>query len=169
MLKSFGTSNSTPELVFTSSLARLKTLALEYRQNHVSAVSSIFWHLSLLFISNAVIRNRSDPSWRFNLMLCIYAYIDLARSFRVAEGLLRAILFMAVSLEAISHKEAEGMIRALPGDGQSGGTAEGPMYKKSRHIVDLDCAVIDQSRAQVIDLAEKLDDALLFDAFVEDD
>lgn len=75
---------------------------------------------------------------------------------------------MAVSLEAISHKEAEGMIRALPGDGQSGGTAEGPMYK-SRHIVDLDCAVIDQSRAQVVDLAEKLDDALLFDAFVEDD
>jgi hypothetical protein len=165
-LKTFGTAQSTPEAIFWSSLTQLERLALEYRQNHPSAVSSIFWHLSLLFIGNAVVRHPTGRTWNFNFLLCMYAYADLAGSFRVAEGFLRAILYMAVQRELISPREARTIIKRLPREEMS--EANGGVVKirpiRSTHVANLDTD--DHAVLQVTHLAERLDDALLFEEFV---
>jgi hypothetical protein len=168
-LKTFDTRQSTPEVLFWSSLTRLERLALEYRQNHPSAATSIFWHLSLLFIGNAVVRHPTGSTWYFNFQLCMYAYADLAGSFRIADGFLRAILYMAVQNRLIPSSEARVIINRLPdGETSDAAGANGKMPRiKSRHVADLELALRDHAVSQVTDLAERLDDALMFDDFVD--
>ncbi|KAM0717809.1 hypothetical protein Q7P37_006141 [Cladosporium fusiforme] len=153
-LKTFGTSgHTTPEIVFTASLAQLKSLALEYRQNQASASSEIDQIHPGTSIS--CFASTPTPTW-----------LDLSA---LPTAFLRAILFMAVNYGAITHKDAEEVLRELPqNEGEPELEAEAFAYKQSGHIVDLDGAVVDQSHAQVAEMAGKLDDALLFDAFVED-
>lgn len=164
-LKMFDTSHSTPEIVFWSSLTQLERLALEYRQNHPSASSSIFWHLSLLFIGNAIVRNPTGPTWRFNFLLCMYGYAELAGSFRVADGFLRAILYMAVQKKLIPPPEARDIINRLPKDEASRVSGmNGKMPRvRSGHVADLELALDDHSTVRVTDLAEKLEDVFLFE------
>ena len=168
-LKTFDTRQSTPEVLFWSSLTQLEHLALEYRQNHPSASSSIFWHLSLLFIGNAVVRHPTGPTWHFNFLLCMYAYADLAGSFRVADGFLRAILYMAIQRKLIPPSEAREIINRLPREDISGATSANGMMPRIRssHVADLELALDDYAVSQVTDLAERLDDALMFDDFVD--
>lgn len=168
-LQTFDTRHSTPEVIFWSSLIQLERLALEYRQNHPSASTSILWHLSLLFIANAVVCNPIGSTWRFNFMLCMHGYVDLAGSFRIADGFLRAIVYMAVQKNAISPSEARGIIGRLPKTNNPGSidAASGVPRIRSGHVADFELALNDESESHVADLAEKLDDALLFDDFVE--
>lgn len=168
-LETFSSHHGTPEIIFWSSLTRLERLALEYRQNHPSASSSIFWHLSLLFIGNAVLRHPTGPTWYFNFQLCVYAYADLSGSFRVAEGFLRALLYMAVHRKLIPSAEAREIINRLPLEDASDGTGvSGKMPRiRSSHVADLELALQDHAVSQVTDLAERLDDALMFDDFVD--
>lgn len=168
-LNMFDTRQSTTEVIFWSSLNQLERLALEYRQNHSSAATSIFWHLSLLFIGNAVVRNPLGTSWRFNFTLCMYGYADLAGAFKVADGFLRAILYMAVHQKIIMPAEARGIIARLPQADvldPKGATTSMPRMR-SGHVADLELALNDDSTSHVAELAEKLDDALMFDDFVE--
>ena len=167
-LKTFDTRQSTPEVLFWSSLTRLERLALEYRQNHPSAATSIFWHLSLLFIGNAVVRHPTGSTWQFNFQLCVYAYADLAGSFRVADGFLRAILYMAVQQNLIPSSEARKIISKLPNQGVANAAGvNGKMPRiRSSHVADLELALNDHTASQVTELAERLDDALMFDDFV---
>jgi hypothetical protein len=167
-LKTFGTRQSTPEVLFWSSLTRLERLALEYRQNHPSATTSIFWHLSLLFIGNAVVRHPTSSTWYFNFQLCMYAYADLAGSFRVADGFLRAILYMAVQEKLIPSPEARVILNRLPNEetsDASGANGKRPRIRSS-HVADLELALDQHAISQVTDLADRLDDALMFDDFV---
>lgn len=167
-LSSFRARHSTPEIVFWSSLTQLECLAFKYRQHYSSARTSILWHLSLLFIGNAVVRNPIGPAWRFNFLLCMNSYVDLAGSFRLADGLLRAILYMAVQRKLISSDEAREIVGRVPVNGanNAAGTSQKTVAVKSGHVVDLDLAVENQSLSQVTSLAGKLDDALMFDEFV---
>jgi hypothetical protein len=169
-LTMFDTSHSTPEVLFWSSLTQLEHLALEYRQNHPSASSSIFWHLSLLFIGNVVVRNPVGPAWRFNFLLCMYGYTGLAGSFRVADGFLRAILYMAVQKKLIPPSEARGIIDRLPKDEAfEGAGVNGKMARiQSSHVADLEGALEDQSVSQVTDLAKKLDEVLIYDELIDE-
>ena len=166
-LKTFNTRQSTPEAMFCSSLTQLERLALEYRQNHASAASSIFWHLSLLYIGNAVVRHLAGPTWHFNFLLCMYAYADLAGSFRVAEGFLRAILCMALERELIQSTEAQVILDRLPSE--EGSETIGTGVKKrveSGHTADYDRARNDHSVSQVTVLVDRLDEELAFQEFV---
>jgi hypothetical protein len=156
-LKTFDTRQSTPEAMFWSSLTQLERLALEYRQNHASAASSIFWHLSLLYIGNAVVRHPTGPIWHFNFMLCMYAYADLAGSFRVAEAFLRAILYMAVDRKLVSHEEALAIMKKLPNE---------EVFINSGHTADYEGALDDRSSSQATELARRLNDELIFVEFV---
>lgn len=169
-LQTFGSRSSTTEIVFWSSLTQLERLALEYRQNHPSASHSIFWHLSLLFIGNAVIRNPSGPSWRFNFLLCMYGYADLAGSFHVADGFLRAMLYMAIQNKLCKPAEARAIMMRLPDiNGFDSNSVNGSMPRvTSSHVVDLEQALDDHSVSQITDLAAKLDDALMFDDFIDE-
>lgn len=169
-LRTFGSRTSTTETVFWSSLTQLERLALEYRQNHPSASHSIFWHLALLFIGNAVVRNASStPSWRFNFLLCMYGYADLASSFNVADGFLRAILYMAIQNKLCKPAEAREIMMRLPDiNGFDSNGVNGSMPRvTSSHVVDLEQALDDHSVSQITDLAAKLDDALMFDDFID--
>ncbi|KAM0713464.1 hypothetical protein Q7P37_010426 [Cladosporium fusiforme] len=166
-LNTFDTRHSTPEIVFWSSLTQLEHLVLEYRQSHPSAQNSMLWHVALLFIANSIIRQPTGSNWRFNLLLCMYSYIDLAGSFRLANGFLRSILYMALVRKVVSTGDAQEIMSKLPRDNPVGADAVAQRPRVgSGHIVDLDLAVDDPSVSQVSDLAEKLDDVLMFDAFV---
>jgi hypothetical protein len=144
-LTMFDTNHSTPEVLFWSSLTQLE-------------------HLALLFIGNAVVCNPIGPAWRFNFLLCMYGYTGLAGSFRVADGFLRAILYMAVQRKLIPPSEARDIINRLPNDEAfDGAGVNGKMPRiRSSHVADLD------TDSQVTDLVGKLDDMLTLTEFLTD-
>lgn len=168
-LKTFDTRQSKTEVIFWSCLTRLECLALECRQNNPSASTSIFWHLSLLFIGNAVVRHPTGPAWHFNFLLCIYSYADLARSFRIAGVFLRAILYMAVQKKLVSSSQAREIINRLPKEEAAEATWSNNNLPRIRwsHVADLELASDNHAVSQVTDLAERLNDALMFDDFVD--
>ena len=99
----------------------------------------------------------------------MYGYADLAGAFKVADGFLRAILYMAVHQKIIMPAEAREIIARLPQSDvldPTDATTSMPRMR-SGHVADLELALNDDSTSHVAELAEKLDDALMFDDFVE--
>jgi hypothetical protein len=98
----------------------------------------------------------------------MYAYADLAGSFRVADGFLRAILYMAVQKKLIPSSEARIILNRLPNEETSDASgANGKMPRiRSSHVADLELALDQHAISQVTDLADRLDDALMFDDLV---
>jgi hypothetical protein len=99
----------------------------------------------------------------------MYAYADLAGSFRVADGFLRAILYMAVQNKLIPSSEARVIINRLPNEEASNAAgSNGKMPRiRSSHVADLELALQNHAVSQVTDLVERLDDALMFDDYVD--
>jgi hypothetical protein len=100
----------------------------------------------------------------------MYGYTGLAGSFRVADGFLRAILYMAVQKKLIPPSEARDIINRLPKDEAfEGAGVNGKMPRiRSSHVADLTLALESQSVSQVTDLAEKLDEVLIYDELIDE-
>ena len=75
---------------------------------------------------------------------------------------------MAVQQKLIPSSEARGIINKLPNEGVADAAGvNGKMPRiRSSHVADLELALNDYAVSQVTDLAERLDDALMFDDFV---
>lgn len=76
---------------------------------------------------------------------------------------------MAVQNKLIPSSEARIIINRLPKEEASNAAgANGKMPRiRSSHVADLDLALQDHAVSQITDLAERLDDALMFDDFVD--
>jgi len=77
---------------------------------------------------------------------------------------------MAVQKKLIPSSEARKVINQLPSDDTSDAAgANGKMPRiRSSHVADLELALEDHAVSQVTDFAERLDDALMFDDFVDE-
>ncbi|POR32983.1 Nitrogen assimilation transcription factor nirA [Tolypocladium paradoxum] len=149
--------------IFAASLNQLKHLTIVFRHTYSCASYAIFWHVALLCVANAVLQDTQDPQWRPYFMLCVNSYAVLFGAFRVAEGIVRGLLSIAVSQGSMRGAEA----RALAQSVQARGIHHTDIGRISTSfVVDLKLAITDRDAAQLEILSNNFDDLTLFDEFI---
>lgn len=165
-LQTFSAESGTPEAICEASLNQLKCLVVEYRQWQPSALYSILWHTSMLYIGNAVLSKPwSNADWRFYFGLCVNAYLQLFTCYRIAGGFLQALIFIAVKNGLVSRAEAKNIVIQL---GVKGTVLQAPPSVHSTHIVDFELALTDKSSSQIEMLAEKIGELVTGDPIPDD-
>ena len=155
-------STISPEAVFAASVQQLKRLTLVYMARHRSATYTIFWHPALLYIANAVLKDKTDPEWRFYFLLCVRGYMNLYPCFSVVQGIVQGLLAIAVGTGSIDNAEAHVLIKKL----RANGSAQ-QAFERSRgdFVLDLDLAVVDHNAALFNNLVDKFEEMSMFNTF----
>lgn len=118
-----------------------------------------------LHVANAALEDTTDPQWRAYFTLCVNCYADLFGAFRVAEGIVRSLLSIALRKGAMSGAEAQGFMQRVYAKGLSHemvGKANTATF-----VVDLKLAMTDRPAAKLEILAELFDNLSLFDEFID--
>ena len=157
-------SSRSPEAVIAASVRQLKRLTLVYMARHPSAAYTIFWHQALLYITNAVLKDKTDPEWRFYFLLCVRGYQNLYPCFSVAEGIVQGLLAIAVGNGNIDSAEAQVLIQRLRANGSG---QQGIERSKGNFMLDLDLAVVDHDAALFNNLVDKFEEISMFNTFTE--
>ncbi|KXH28534.1 hypothetical protein CSAL01_10232 [Colletotrichum salicis] len=156
---SFSEHHLSPHDAFRTSVQQLKHLVVKYRSNHESSAYTMLWQTALIYVANAVLHDTQNPEWRSYFFICIYAYTDLRKSYRVAESISRALLTMALRGGCISHSEADALERQMM---EAGGRVKKDDEIRATFMIDLDLAMWDPDAAKVEVLAKRFDDIVLF-------
>lgn len=157
-LRTFSSADSSPNAIFDASLQQLQRLVLVYRINYRSSTYTILWHTALVYVANAML---SEPerheSWLSYLMLCIYGYEGLRRSWRVADVITRALLSMMLRNRSISTDLARDILANFQTMGEPGDElAFGEM--RATFMADMDMAVSHPEAATVEKQADQLEE-----------
>lgn len=163
-LESWSPSSTSPEAIFTASLKQLKRLILVYKGRYRSAAYSIFWNAALLYVANAVLKDRNDPEWRFYFQMCIHSYQGLYPSFRAVEAIAQGLLAMAIDSGAITNLEAILMIQMFRENGNWHKLADRP---RGGYVLDLGLAITDHNAARVDNLVDRFEEITLFSEFTD--
>jgi hypothetical protein len=160
-LKTFSSSQSSPNAAYKASVEQLKRLIIIYRSNYTSSAYTMLWHTALIYVANAVLQDKQDPEWRFYFLLCIYGYESLRRSYRLAEAIGRGLLSMTLRNGDLSTREARQILQQLQERGLSGASGD----IRATFMVDLDLAMTDPVEAKVESLAHRFEEMALFQEF----
>ncbi|KJZ68375.1 hypothetical protein HIM_12235 [Hirsutella minnesotensis 3608] len=153
-LRTFSHPGSTIGAVYAASVAQLMRLIFNYRSKYSSSSYSILWHTALMYVANAKLGNVVDDNWYSWLLLCIYGYESLGRSWRVAGAITKALLSMTLRKRDISSEAARRILRDLEGrnwDRIPGGI-------RATFMADLDLALSDPRSATVEYLAAQFEE-----------
>ncbi|KAJ4005364.1 hypothetical protein NW752_011327 [Fusarium irregulare] len=160
-LRTFPYRRSSPDAAYKASVNQLKRLVVVYRENYSCSSYTMLWHTALIHVTNAILGDTRDPSWRFYLFFCVQAYGELRRSFRFAETSGRSILSMTLQQGDISAEEARKLMEQFE---------ENRLSKPSDDIratfmADLNLAMTDPEGASVESLSDKFEEIALFQEF----
>ncbi|KAJ4345723.1 uncharacterized protein N0V89_011858 [Didymosphaeria variabile] len=168
--REFYEKHNSPEAIFSASVHQLKGIVVEYTSQHPSAAHHIYWATALLYVFNTIVKDRSDPFWRFYFWLCIHCYSQLFVCYPVVEGVVQSLLAIAVKYGAITRKDAtrvmqEGFYKDGAGK-RARSRLGGPQEKyPGSYKFDLDLAVRDRDAADVSTLVARFEDMDMFDEF----
>jgi len=158
--KDYSETVSSPQAIFAASIKQLKRIILIH-SNHPESTYNIWWHISLMYVASAVVKERSDPEWPY-FLLCLYCYNLLSRCFDMVQWIVPGLLAIAVQSRAISNTEAQyfkeqfrNQERRRPGGSGAG------------FVLDMDRAVTDWNAAQADNLAAELEDMAIFNEFTD--
>ncbi|OIW25547.1 hypothetical protein CONLIGDRAFT_621354 [Coniochaeta ligniaria NRRL 30616] len=151
--------------VFEASIHQLKHMSLGFRNTYDCSSYAIFWHMALLYVANAALEDINDPQWRAYFNLCLTSYGELFGSFRVAEGIVRSLLSIALRKGMMSGEEVQAALQRV--NARKG--RRDPVVKPttSGFVVDLNLAVTDREGAQLEPLNELFDTMRLFNEFID--
>jgi hypothetical protein len=163
-LKTFYSEDSSPDVVFNASVKRLKHLIILYRSQYAPSTYSSLWHTALIYVANAILQDTDDdPEWRFYLLLCVYGYVHLRQSFRLAEAAGLALLSMTLLHSSVPTADARSIAEDLRAKGLPNSANEDNI--RATFMADLSLAVSDPSEASVEKLARRFDDIALFQEY----
>jgi hypothetical protein len=135
--------------VYAESIAQLKSLVVQYRRQYRGFDSSILWHIALLHIGNAINTGVVTPDYEFMWRECVDAYIHLAESFPLAEGMLAILIVKALETRRISPQDAND-IRARLAQVRSR-----DQVRESAHTVDFSTALTDRTKATLTEVISR--------------
>ncbi|KAL1603916.1 hypothetical protein SLS60_005508 [Paraconiothyrium brasiliense] len=168
--REFYQKHNSPEAIFASSIHQLKGIVVEYTSQHPSAAHHMYWATALLYVFNTIVKDRSDPYWRFYFWLCIHCYSQLFICYPVVEGVVQSLLAIAVKYGAISRKDAtrvmqEGFYKDDAGRRARSRRGRPEEKYKGSYKFDLDLAVRDRDASDVSALIARFEDMDMFDEF----
>ncbi|KAF2442155.1 hypothetical protein P171DRAFT_62402 [Karstenula rhodostoma CBS 690.94] len=172
--RDFYQKQNSPEAIFASSVHQLKGIIVEYTSQHSAAAHHFYWQTALLYVFNTIVKDQSDPQWRFYFWLCMHCYSKLFICFAAIEGFAQSLLAIAVRYGAISRKDATRVMQeGFYKDGKAKrarSQREGQQQTQcSTYKLDLDLAVRDRDAADVSALIARFEDMDMFEEFTRID
>ncbi|EXU95357.1 Zn(2)-Cys(6) zinc finger domain protein [Metarhizium robertsii] len=163
-LTTFNTSSYTPNAICERSTTRLKRLIVNYHLNYTSSSFTILWHTALIYVANAVFNSNKDEDWYSYLLLCLYGYQRLSRSWRLAEAISKGLLSMAlrngdISSHNVTISSASARRILLHFENRSPDRIAGGI--RATFMVDLRRALSEPSSSTVEYLADQFEDNLM--------
>lgn len=128
-----------------------------YRLNYRPSYS-ILWHTAIIYVVNAILDGDEVPNWFSDLLLCIYAYEALNRSWRVAASIARGLLSLAMKKSKLSSRTASRIIQEI----ENGRDGEISDEIRATFMADLDLALSDPGSATVEHLAGQFETNIMF-------
>ncbi|KAI0417055.1 hypothetical protein F5X98DRAFT_342024 [Xylaria grammica] len=165
-LRTFTARDSTPDAVYAASVNQLKQLVVEYRSRHAVSTYSILWHNGLIYLANAMLRC-TDPEWHLYLLLCIYGYERLNRTYRISEVITQGLLTMTMRDTNMTGSEAYKIMEELKKRGLLD-VNEGLEDKiRATFMVDLNLALTNPEAAKAENMANEFTDLATFQDLVD--
>lgn len=152
-LRTFTNRAVTPHAVCDASIAQLKHLIADYRREHSSSRYTILWHTALIYVANAILNDNRDSNWYADLLVCLYGYEKLGRSWRVAIGVAKSLLSLAMRKGILSSRTARSILHDL----QNRDLGRIPEEIRATFMADLSLAISDPASATVERLADQFD------------
>ncbi|KAJ2988618.1 hypothetical protein NUW58_g3878 [Xylaria curta] len=165
-LKTFMARDRTADAAYTASVNQLKHLIVEYRGRHVASTYSILWHNGLIYLSNAMLRC-TDPEWRLYLLLCLYGYERLNRTYRISEVITQGLLTMTMRDTDMLGSEAYKIMEELKERGLAHVREDLEDKLRATFMVDLNLALTDPEAAKVENMANEFTDLATFQDLVD--
>ncbi|CRK30638.1 hypothetical protein BN1723_014401 [Verticillium longisporum] len=162
-LTTFSSRRSSAEAAFKASVNQLKRLIVVYRSEYQSSAYTILWHTALIYVANAVLKDKGDPEWRFYFLHCVYGYESLRKSYRLAEAIGRALLAMTLRNGDITGLEARTILQQLKQRGLDHPSGD----IRATFMGDLELAMTNPGEAKVETLAGQFEDVALFQDFID--
>ena len=132
---------------------QLKRLIIDYRLKYKSSAYTMLWHTAMVYVANAVLETPEEDSF-FYLLLCLYGYEGLCRSWRFTEAIVGGILSMTMRDGGISTPIARRILKHV----QSNSLRSVPDELRATFMVDLNLAMSDPGAATVEKLARSFED-----------
>lgn len=133
---------------------RLKELILGYRLNYSSSSYTILWHTALIYVANELMKDTGDEDWYHTLLLCLYGYQRLSRSWRVARAVSKGLLSMFLLKSNMQSSTAYHILQDL----EAGSPDRFPGEVRATFMLDLDRARSEPSSATVEHLAAQFEE-----------
>ncbi|RYP17053.1 hypothetical protein DL765_004752 [Monosporascus sp. GIB2] len=166
-MATFSAWDSSPDAAFAASVNQLKTLIVEYRTNYMASAYSILWHSGLMYLTNAILQDTSDPEWRLYFLLCIYGYESLSRPYRVSEVIAQGLLSMTLRDTNMSASEARKIMEDLHECGLDHVKKNMEEEVRATFVLDQTLALSDSAGATVENMAEAFDSFAIFQDFLD--
>lgn len=153
------TKHRRPEAIFSLSFSHLQTLTSDYYKSYAGLPEclTISWVHGPLYVAPAILRYDRSDGWQANFLSAIEATADLLQAHQMMEGVVRALLGMAIDVGVFSTADATEYLDDLHN-----------VYAATSHhrlpelgfIVDQDLAMEDRSAATGSTLADRFDEML---------
>lgn len=130
---------------------QLRRLVLTFR---VKASSAIFfqWHTGMIYVVNEALSSTTQADWYDYFVLCISAYVQFCPTYRIARGIIRGLLSMAILQGAITRMEAGVLMGGIEDEADEDadtGQVSGKL------VLDLSLATTAPAAARMDELAAK--------------
>ncbi|KAI1418772.1 hypothetical protein F5Y12DRAFT_468188 [Xylaria sp. FL1777] len=165
-LKTFSARDSTADAAYTASVNQLKHLIVEYRSKHATSTYSILWHNGLIYLANAMLRC-TDPEWHLYLLLCIYGYERLNRTYRMSEVVAQGLLSMTMRDTDMKGSEAYKIMEELKERGLIHVQEDLEAKIRATFMVDLNLALTNPEAARAENMANEFIDMVTFQDLVD--
>ncbi|KAI0405614.1 hypothetical protein F4802DRAFT_606649 [Xylaria palmicola] len=165
-LKTFTAQDCTPDAAYAASVNQLKHLIVEYRSRHAASTYSILWHNGLIYLANSMLRCK-DPEWRLYLLLCIYGYERLNRTYRISEVITQGLLTMTMRDKDMSGAEAIKIMDDLKKRGLVHIQDDLEDNIRATFMVDINLALTNPEAAKVENMASSFADLAAFQDLVD--
>lgn len=154
-LRTFSDRSITPDSVCAASVAQLQHLITEYRLNYQSSAYTMLWHTALIYVINAILNSAKEGNWYSDLLVCIYAYESLGRSWRVSDSSAKGLLTLAMQKSDIPSLTARRILSDIEKDPD-----RIPQPIRATFMGDLNLALSDPGRASMEHLATIFEDSV---------
>ncbi|KAI0512804.1 hypothetical protein F5B22DRAFT_294743 [Xylaria bambusicola] len=165
-LRTFSARDRTPDAAYSASVNQLKQLIVEYRSRHAASSYSILWHNGLIYLANAMLRC-TDPEWHLYLLLCIYGYERLSRTFRISEVVAQGLLTMTMRDTDMTGREAYKIMETLKERGLIHVMEDLEEKIHATFMIDLNLAFTNPEAACAENMANEFTDLATFQDLVD--
>ncbi|KAI1349833.1 hypothetical protein F5Y01DRAFT_287708 [Xylaria sp. FL0043] len=165
-LRTFSARDRTPDAAYGASVNQLKRLIVEYRSKHATSTYSLLWHNGLIYLANAMLRC-TDPEWHMYLLLCIYGYERLNRTYRMSEVVAQGLLSMTMRDTNMAGSEAYKIMEELRDRGLIHVQEDLEEKIRATFMVDLNLALTNPEAAKAENMASEFIDLVTFQDLVD--